>query len=265
MINECFQHCHGIGPKTEKILKSRGFITWEDCLQNPDKLPVRGNRRKIFLESLKKSKNALENNNLSYLIKEYPAREHWRILGPHYSEATYFDIETTGISWYDSHTTLICAYHKGKLYEFLYNENLDDFLQLVDESRLLVSFNGNSFDIPYLEKTFNIPQVNAPHIDLRWVAYHCGYSGGLKSIESELNVVRPDDVSDIDGFEAVNLYYRWQDGDENAKKYLTAYCNADVISTFLTTCEVLKKYGFHIKHVEPEQLFKMAMEPLGNK
>ncbi|MFQ5328984.1 MAG: ribonuclease H-like domain-containing protein [Thermodesulfobacteriota bacterium] len=259
MITESFIHCPGVGPKTESMLKGNGFYTWDDCLQRPGDLPFNGKRRARFLDNLRLSQTALDDNDIRYLVSNYPTKEQWRILAKYHDYATYFDIETTGLSLYDSHISVIAAYHKGDIHRFSFRDNLDDFLMLVDESDLLVSFNGSCFDIPFIERSFNIPSIDCPHIDLRWVAYHHGFTGGLKRIEKSLNIKRPGEIDEVDGLEAVILFYRWQYGDHGAWKRLISYCSADVVATYLVLLQVLRRAGVSVADVEADELFKLAL------
>jgi len=151
---------------------------------------------------------------------------------------------------------VIAAYHRQKLHTFIYEENLDDFLQLVDQSSLLVAFNGNSFDIPFLENSFNIPTIGCPHIDLRWIFYHQGYRGGLKMIEKQLGIRRPASVLNVDGYEAVLLFDRWQSGDSSARIKLIRYCQTDVLATYLTAGRLLQKIGFNYSLPTAAELFE---------
>ena len=255
MIDQTFIHCPGIGPKTEERLKSLGLHCWSDCLQTPDSLPFGGQKRDKFLEQLEASRIALKENNIKYLVKHLPSREHWRILATYFDQATFFDIETTGLSSYDSIITVIVAYQKGQLHTFLFQENLDDFLELVEMSNLLVAFNGNSFDIPFVENAFNIPDIGCPFIDLRWICYHLGYRGGLKSIERELCIKRPQEVASIDGFEAISLFLDWQKGDQQAKDKLVKYCKADVLSTYLVAQQIIFDLGIQVEFLDQHKLF----------
>lgn len=256
MIDQTFLHCPGVGPKTESRLKALGFLCWQDCLDRLEDLPFSQSRQDKFLEVIRTSLLALQKQDLAYLTTALPPREHWRILADCFSEATFFDIETTGLSSYDSFTTVISAYHQQKLQTFVYGENLDDFLQLVDKSRILVAFNGNSFDIPFLENTFNIPDIGCPHIDLRWIFYHQGYRGGLKMIEKQLSVQRPAAVRNVDGQEAVLLFSRWQRGDQEARFKLIRYCQTDVLTTYLTAGLLLNNMGYNLLLPTPEELFR---------
>ena len=256
MIDQTFLHCPGVGQKTEARLKSLGFLSWQDCLDRSNDLPFSHSRKQLFLHAIENSLAALQKMDLAYLSCHLPTREHWRILAQYFPEATFFDIETTGLSSYDSFTTVIAAYHKQELQTFVYEENLGDFLQLVDQSKLLVAFNGNSFDIPFLEKSFNIPVIGCPHIDLRWIFYHRGYTGGLKAIEKQLAIHRPAAVRSVDGREAVLLFNRWQSGDSSARIKLIRYCQTDVLATYLSAGRLLQKIGIIYPLPTTKELFE---------
>ncbi|MBU2512800.1 ribonuclease H-like domain-containing protein [bacterium] len=255
MINKTFVHCPGIGPKTEERIKKSGIKSWQECLIKQDDLPFAGNKRQAFLRQIEKSIVALNKHDINYLVSALPTKEHWRILAEYFDKVTFFDIETTGLSSYDSLITVIVCYQAGRLHTFLYQENLDDFLNFVEESSLLVAFNGNSFDVPFIEKSFNIPDIGCPYIDLRWICYHAGYEGGLKSIEKQMHVHRPSRIESIDGFEAVSLFLDWQNGDDEARKKLVAYCQADVLSTYLVAHRLLDELGIQMPVVQQENIF----------
>lgn len=258
MIDETFLHCPGIGPVTEKRLQQLGFQCWEDCLIHEAELPFSGDFKTRFLETLVISLKALEADDLVYFTSRLPPREHWRILARYFTESTFFDIETSGLSSYDSTITVISAFFQGQLYTFRHDETLHDFLQLIDQSTLLVTFNGNCFDIPFLENTFNIPTIGCPAIDLRWICYHAGYSGGLKSIERQLSIVRPSEIQHLDGFEAVLLFERWQAGDDRAGRQLIRYCESDVLATYLTAGRVLQDLGIPIALPDGLECFRQS-------
>lgn len=255
MIDQTFLHCTGIGPKTESRLKALGLHTWSDCISRAETLPFSAVKRTAFLRQIEESQTALTSHDIGYLVHRFPIKEHWRILASYFDQATFFDIETTGLSSFDSIITLIVAYHKGQLHTFLFQENLDDFLALVEQSQLLVAFNGNSFDIPFIERAFNIPDIGCPFIDLRWICYHLEYRGGLKSIEKRLGIARPGEIESIDGFEAVSLFLDWQNGDLTAKDKLVAYCQADVLSSYLVANEILLRSKIPRPPLDPQSLF----------
>lgn len=230
MIDRCFQHIEGIGPKTEEMLFERGFTCWDDCLCRSNDLPLGGKRRSGFLAAIERSIDAWQRDDIAYLAAAFPPSQQWRLLTVYWDRATFFDIETTGLSRYYHHPTVIASYHNGALRAYCHGEDIDEFLDVLEDAELLVSFNGNSFDLPFVESFFNIPPVDVPHLDLRWIAYHRGYRGGLKNIEHQLGYRRPGSIADVDGLMAVYLYHRWQAGDALARERLINYCQADVSS-----------------------------------
>lgn len=259
MINQVFQHCTGIGPVGEGKLKQEGFNSWDDCLKRKDQLPLGPKKAQQFIRDLKKSSLALKEDDISFLLKRFPSKEHWRILSEYFNDATFFDIEISDLGWYDSFPTVIAAYRDGTFYHFTWNDNLDEFLNFLNDSKLLVSFNGVSFDAPYLQNYFNIPPIEVPHVDLRWIAYHQGYRGGLKNIEKQLRVHRPETIGDVDGFEAVNLFHQWNSGIEKAGKELIQYCRCDVAATFLCAMKLLMMIHGKNDDIDIDVLYDEAM------
>jgi uncharacterized protein YprB with RNaseH-like and TPR domain len=257
LIHGCFTHVRGIGPKTAALLEESGFSSWDDCLNRIDELPFNGTRRKRFISELEQSVQAFHGEDIGYFISSFSTSEQWRILARYFKSAAFIDVETTGLSWHYCHASVIAAFHNGAIHSFRYGENLDEFLDLVENAELLVTFNGNCFDIPFLEKTFNIPAINCPHIDLRWIAWHRGRRGGLKQIERAMGIRRPACVEGVDGFEAVDLFYRWQQGDLEARQTLIRYCAADVLSTYLLAERLLAEHGCSIESSDQAGLFEM--------
>ena len=113
MIRGCFRHCTGIGPKTAEVLCGCGFTSWDDCISKEDELPFKGKRRKRFIDEIRKSDGALDSHDLRYFTAAFPAAEQWRILNDYFSSAVFIDVETTGLSRYSCHVSVIAAYHRG--------------------------------------------------------------------------------------------------------------------------------------------------------
>ena len=94
---------------------------------------------------------------------------------------------------------------------------------------MIVTYNGKSFDIPFIESFFNI-RLNHAQIDLRYVLHSLGYSGGLKGVERQLGTDRGN-LRDVDGFFAVLLWDEYlKTGDQKALDTLLAYNIQDTIT-----------------------------------
>ncbi|MDX1957038.1 MAG: ribonuclease H-like domain-containing protein [Leptospiraceae bacterium] len=238
MIETSFLHLKGIGQKKLNLLREKGIQTWEDALLKPELLPFKSEKKNLIINEIMESKSALDNEDIHFLSKKLHKTERWKVLDKFFNRISYFDIETDG---YTNRITLICCLHKGRVYKFLREDNLDMFLEILDDMELAVSFNGASFDVPVILYNFHIPEFPVPHIDLRWVLYFLGIKGGLKSIEKRLEIQRPNDLEGVDGFFAIELWNRWkQFGDREALLMLERYCASDVISLFYITAKVIE-------------------------
>lgn len=227
MIEGALHHFRGIGPVRLAQLREAGIQTWHDVLRQPETLSP-GLRDEVVAEA-SRCVAALEADDIAYFVRRLFPHDRWRILNRYVDRCSFFDIETTGLEYDDTITMIVC-WHKDRLHTFIEHENLDDFLDLLEDVDLLVSFNGSTFDVPRVLDGFHIPELPCPHFDLRWPCYHKNLSGGLKQVTSDLGIERPNDLHDVDGSLAVVLWNRWiQHKDEVARQQLIRYCGADVM------------------------------------
>lgn len=227
MITESLRHCHGVGPVKLAQLHSLGIRSWHDAVESDGLIP-RGIRTEVVAES-RRSIDALERDDIDYFCTRLCPEDKWRILSQYFDQTSFFDIETNGLE-YDACVTVIACWHRGQLHTFVEHENLDDFLDLLDDVSLLASFNGASFDVPRVLDAFHIPNLPCPHLDLRWPCYHAGLPGSLKRIAADLRIERPADLTDVDGELAIHLWSDWiHRKDEAARDHLIRYCAADVL------------------------------------
>jgi hypothetical protein len=158
-----------------------------------------------------------------------PANQCWRLF-PEFRESTvYLDIETTGLDRYYNTITTIALYDGQSIKTYVQGQNLEDFIEDIQKYKVIVSYNGKSFDIPFIEHYFNI-RLDHANIDLRYVLFSLGFRGGLKGCERQLGMDRGD-LSDIDGFFAVLLWDEYQKtGDPKALDTLLSYNIQDTIN-----------------------------------
>jgi len=227
LIREALLHCPGVGPARLAQLRRDGVRSWDDVLAAPDRVPPR--LRPGLVGESQRCLTALADRDIRYFVDRFAPADRWRIIAQFFEETTFFDIETTGLEW-DASITVIACWHRGRLYHFVEHENLDAFLDLLDDVRLLASFNGAAFDVPRVLGAFHIPSLPCPHLDLRWMCYHRRLRGTLKDIADRMGIRRPADLRHADGALAVQLWHQWtSQNDRAARELLVRYCAADVL------------------------------------
>lgn len=228
MLEQTFVHIPGIGAVSEKRFWEAGIHSWNDFMKN---YPPRLSRpkRDRMLACLETSRQQAESGNAKYFSDLLPGSLQWRFF-PEFRDATvYLDIETTGLDNWGNDITTIAMYDGRTIKYFINGRNLTDFVDEIERYRVLVTYNGKCFDVPFLERYFKIKLRHA-HIDLRYVLASLGYKGGLKGCEARLGIDRGE-LAGIDGFFAVLL---WHDYEKNknheALETLLAYNVADVLN-----------------------------------
>jgi len=91
----------------------------------------------------------------------------------------------------------------------------------------LFTYNGHSFDLTVIRESLglNLRQAH-DSIDLRWVCQRNGIKGGQKLIEQFIGVRRA--LPDLDGYEALKLWDRYQGGCQRSLQTLLQYNEEDV-------------------------------------
>jgi len=240
MLKNTFLHIPGIGIKTEKRLWESGIYSWDLFLNlrnsvNPPK------KFDTVSECLKESINQMASLNPNYFAELIPAGHHWRFFPEFRNTTVYLDIETTGLSPHYETITTISLYDGKSIFYYIKGQNLNDFPEDIKRYNVIITYNGKSFDVPFIERYFDI-QLNQAHIDLRYILASLGFKGGLKSCETQLGFHRGD-LTDIDGFFAVLLWYDYlKNRNEKSLETLLAYNIQDVL-----TLETLMVIAYNLK------------------
>lgn len=140
----------------------------------------------------------------------------------------FLDIETTGLSHHYDEITVIGWSFGGRSSTIIKGQRPDRLIKDARDAAVLVTFNGIRFDERFLRREY--PDVISPkyHIDLMYLCRRVGLVGGQKKIERNLGIEVRDDISDLDGAEAVILWHRYLRGDTSALKTLVRYNRADI-------------------------------------
>lgn len=226
MLQHTFCHIPGIGIKTESKLWEAGITCWEDW-QTPSPVRLSAAANLEALKVLESSRVALDKEP-GFFTAALASTEPWRIF-PHYRDCTaYLDIETTGLDDFAEVTT-IALFDGKEVFTYVNGENLEDFVEDIQRYQVIVSYNGKSFDIPFLERYFRI-RLNQAQIDLRYVLARLGFKGGLKGCEKQLGLNRGS-LDGVDGYFAVLLWRRYQKmKDPRALETLLAYNIEDTVN-----------------------------------
>ncbi|MCF6248480.1 MAG: ribonuclease H-like domain-containing protein [Desulfobacula sp.] len=227
MLKNTFLHISGIGEKTETQLWKQGILDWDSVKGHPNKLSAA--KMETISQWIKTSRMHLSNKEYHFFFDHLPVAQHWRLYPELKGSCAFIDIETTGLDVWDAVITTIALYDGSQIKYYVNGRNLDDFVHDINQYDLIVTYNGKTFDVPFIESYFNTT-MNQAHIDLRYVLGSLGYKGGLKKCEKALGMDRGD-LDGVDGFFAVLL---WQDfektGNEKSLETLLAYNIEDVVN-----------------------------------
>ena len=228
MLKNTFIHIQSIGAITEKRL-------WESCIRDWDSIsdelsiPISAGRKHFLLNGIEESQRHLANSNPAYFSNLLPSNQSWRLFPEFRDSTVYLDIETTGLDRHYNKITTIALYDGQAIKTYVQGQNLDDFIEDIQKYKVIVSYNGKSFDVPFIESYFNI-KLDHAHIDLRYILHSLGFRGGLKGCERELGMERGD-LKDIDGFFAVLLWDEYQKtGNQKVLETLLTYNVQDTIN-----------------------------------
>ncbi|MGD8209151.1 MAG: ribonuclease H-like domain-containing protein [Desulfobacterales bacterium] len=228
MLTNSFIHIQSIGPVAEQRLWESGIRDW-DAFSGELPIHIPAGRRYFLEQGIEESKRHLANRNPAYFSKLLPANQCWRLFTEFRDSTVYLDIETTGLDRYFNDITTIALYDGESIQTYVLGQNLEDFIEDIQKYKVIVSYNGKSFDVPFLEHYFNI-RLDYAHIDLRYVFYSLEFKGGLKGCERQLGMDRGD-LRDIDGFFAVLLWDEYhKTGNQKALETLLAYNIKDTVT-----------------------------------
>jgi hypothetical protein len=217
MLRQTFVHVPGIGEKTERDLWRRGFTDWDAF----ERSHPPGAWRDLVLERLQPDRAA----------SDLPKREAWRLSREFEAATLFLDIETTGLALEGDVVTCVGVSDGTEVKAYVRGENLDRFPEALCDVRLLVTYNGASFDLPVLARAFpGIDFARFHHVDLRFPLRRLGLTGGLKGVERALDIARPEALVGVDGFMAVRLWRAHLSGRTGALETLVRYCLEDVVN-----------------------------------
>ncbi|SFB95392.1 hypothetical protein SAMN05444422_103219 [Halobiforma haloterrestris] len=221
-IENSFIPVRGVGEKTERRLWEAGVTHWDE-FDGSVVGETLADRIDAFIEE---GQRHLDRGDVSPFAEKLPAASRWRLYENVREETCFLDIETTGLDASCNDVTTVSLHRGGETKTFVKGRDLtaDRLGRELESSALLVTFNGQRFDVPFLETCYDL-DVSVPHVDLMYPCKKLGLDGGLKQIERDVGIDR--ELDDLSGRDAVRLWHEYERGDESALETLVEYNRAD--------------------------------------
>jgi hypothetical protein len=228
MLEHTFLHIPSVGEGTERKLWEQGILTWADALDlGACPTGFSDSRWDWSCRHIEEALRSLDRRNHRYFASALPSAEHWRAWRDFQGRTVYLDIETTGCHR-SSQVTVVGLYDGERTHTFIAGDNLDQLPEVLEQFAMVVTFNGASFDLPYLRRRFGDLPGDHLHLDLMHALKRIGLKGGLKAIERRVGIERDDDLKGLDGWDAVRLWREYCAGCEESLDTLVRYNAADI-------------------------------------
>ncbi len=205
MIERTFLHAPGIGPRRELAIWRAGVVDWRDFLaRGRELLPPQCYR--LARPTVERSLEWWETpGGLAPLAARVPAAEHWRFL-PALDRVVYLDIETGGDPGEWGGVTVVGLHDGKRVRQLMANDDLWRLNEALEGYQAVVTYGGQSFDLPVLGRVFGRLRLPPVRVDLAGALRRLGLTGGLKRVERRLGIPRPAGVEGLDGLDAVRLW-----------------------------------------------------------
>ena len=233
MIRNSFIFLERVGNRLEKNLWSNGIPDWESFLKKEDIQGLSKSRKLYYDRKLMEARKELFNSNSAYFMNILPQSENWRLYNFFKEDSVFLDIETTGLSKNYDDITVFGLYDGINTKTMIQgiNLNYNELKKELEKYKLIVTFNGACFDLPFIEKRYPGLLPKVPNFDVRSLTKQLGLVGGLKKIEKDLNIKRKEIVDEFDGGDALTLWKMYRaTGDEYYLNLLVEYNEFDIIN-----------------------------------
>lgn len=228
MLENTFCHIPRISLKTERRIWESGLHSWRHFAE-AEAVPVTRARIDQVRRHIDESFYHLRTNNPHFFAATLPSALHWRVFPEFRHSIAYLDIETTGLAPPHDKITTIALYDGRRICHYVQEQNLAQFARYICDYKVLVTYNGKCFDVPFIERSLGI-RLEQTHLDLRYILRSLGYKGGLKGCERQLGIHRLG-LEDVDGYFAVLLWQEYKrNHNEKALETLLCYNIHDVVN-----------------------------------
>tara|TARA_Y100000310_G_scaffold89923_1_gene87104 strand:- start:61533 stop:62270 length:738 start_codon:yes stop_codon:yes gene_type:complete len=186
MITNSFNFLERI--RDESRIWQQGISNWDEFIKIGKVNGISSQKKYQYNRKIHEAKIALDRDNLSYFKGKLPQVEMWKFFALYKEDCCYLDIEADA----SGKITVIGISNYFETNFFVKGVNLDRKLLLLELSKykIIITFNGGAFDLPKIKRELEIIP-NQLHIDLKPLCVNLGLKGGLKEVEKQLNIERP--------------------------------------------------------------------------
>lgn len=247
MLRESFIFLPGVSQKKEQVIWQHA-PDWNSFLSKESIPSISVDNKRQYNAMIEEVKSAVYDDRLDVLAHRFPSAEQWRLYQDFKDEAAFLDIETGP----EGDVTVVGISDGTDTKTLVQGINLDrqSLLDAIKPFKALVTFNGKSFDVPVLKKYFRIP-FQMPHVDLKVVCGRLGLTGGLKVIEPQLGIKRPDEIKFVTGQQAAELWRCWKaTRDKDFFDMLITYNTEDCINLKTIADKLVPQLWHKTRHGE---------------
>jgi len=232
MLKNSFSIFPGIGPRTERRLWASGVLTWDDFLGSRAVHGLSAERKAMLDLHVASAKSAMDSGDTAHLARLLGPSGAWRLWSTLADDAVCLDIETDGRSASDGMVTVVGVYSHGEYRSYVQGRDLavPSLKDELEGAKLLVTYFGGGFDLPYLKACYPGLKLDAPHFDLCPAGHKVGLKGGLKKVEKIVGITREAEVEGMSGYEAVLLWQAYLQGAKGALDTLISYNREDTVN-----------------------------------
>jgi uncharacterized protein YprB with RNaseH-like and TPR domain len=227
VIRSTFRLAPGVGPWLESRLWEAGVRTWDDLAAGEgDGTSWLSDRvRERIVAAIAVARAALAAGDAEALAAMLPRHERWRLYRAFAADAAFLDVEQDG----EDLTAVGILDARGPRI-LLAGRDLERFPEEAQGWKLLVTYNGLSYDVPVLRRRFRGWRPPRAHVDLRHLWARLGHDGGLKLLEEATGVGRPPHLAGVTGRDAVRLWRAHLEGDAGALRLFAEYNLLDAVN-----------------------------------
>lgn len=167
MLKYTFCGMGGLGAEAEQMLWRNGILCWNDFLRL-QRLVFSSEKQSEIISDLEEAQRRFEHldSEIWWFLKKLPVSHYCRLFPHIHQRCLYLDIEMTGLSRNDIITT-VSIYNGKECRTFIRDIDLDLLPEAIPGNAIFVTYNGMSFDIPFLVRELGDEFKKHLHFDLK--------------------------------------------------------------------------------------------------